>query len=186
MRVLLWRSRSLLGTPQSCHARWPRRTTCWLSPSLHVLPEINPIADDLGAARVGAVDGAVAPARRGRGFSWTGTWSVCACSAATRLASSRFRSRRSRAWMHDCVSAIRSSSLFVVPDPVLFWDIPGYFSGHAGRGSRIWPLQAIKTSRAPRCMVIGSASKPCAIALRLPLPQVHRQPVQPLERWADA
>ena len=43
-----------------------------------------------------------------------------------------------------------------------------------------------KTSRTPRCMVIGSASKPCAIALRLPLPPVHRRPMRALDRPQDA
>jgi hypothetical protein len=58
-------------------------------------------------------------------------------------------------WMHDCVSAIRSSSLFVVPGPALFSDIPGNFSRPCG--ARFTDLAESRTLAA---WVIVSASKP--------------------------
>src|SRR5271165_5045184 len=49
-----------------------------------------------------------------------------------------------------------------------------------------WPPPAHERVRTCRCMVIGSASKPCAIALRLRQLLVHRRPMRALEGWADA
>ena len=84
-----------------------------LSPSLHVLPEINPIAEDpwRGLGRGGRWRCCASGERKGILLTRNLVCPRLFCSHAAGLLDSR--SRRSKARMHDCVSAIR----FLEPFP---------------------------------------------------------------------